>query len=50
MTEHSQAASTLVRLASRLGLHRRLRDVNDLTDHMAKIETDTDAEAEEAVS
>jgi len=38
VTEHSQAASTLVRLASRLGLHRRMRDVTDLTDHIAKLE------------
>jgi hypothetical protein len=45
VTEHSQAASTLVRLASRLGLHRRMRDVNDLTDHIAKIETEAEAEA-----
>ena len=46
VTEHSQAASTLVRLASRLGIHRRMRDVNDLTDHIAKAEAD----AEEAAS
>jgi hypothetical protein len=39
ITEHSYAASTLVRLASRIGLGRRARDVNDLTDHIAKIET-----------
>jgi hypothetical protein len=44
VTEHSQAASTLVRLASRLGLHRRLRDVNDLTDHITKAEADAEAE------
>jgi len=48
VTEHSQAASTLVRLASRLGIHRRMRDVNDLTEHIAKIQADADAE--EAVS
>jgi hypothetical protein len=43
VTEHSQAASTLVRLASRLGLHRRMRDVNDLTDHIAKAEAEPEA-------
>jgi hypothetical protein len=42
VTEHSQAASTLVRLASRLGIHRRVRDVNDLTDHIAKVEADAE--------
>ena len=45
VTEHSQAASTLVRLASRLGLHCRMRDGNDLTEHIAKIETEAEAEA-----
>jgi hypothetical protein len=44
VSEHSQAASTLVRLASRLGIHRRMRDVNDLTDHIANAEAD-DVEA-----
>jgi hypothetical protein len=28
-----------VRLASRIGLGRRARDINDLSDHIAKIET-----------
>ena len=46
VTEHSQAASTLVRLASRLGIHRRARDVADLTDHIARLEADSDADAE----
>jgi hypothetical protein len=40
ITDHSQAASTLVRLASRLGLHRRMRDPIDLTDHIAKLEAE----------
>jgi hypothetical protein len=44
--DHSQAASTLVRLASRLGIHRRARDVADLTDHIARLEADSDADAE----
>ena len=43
VTEHSQAASTLVRLASRLGLHRRMRDANDLTEHIARLEADAEA-------
>ena len=43
VTEHSQAASTLVRLASRLGLHRRRRDANDLTEHIARLEADAEA-------
>jgi hypothetical protein len=51
ITEHSQAASTLVRLASRLGLHRRMRDAGDLIDHVARIEAEkADSEqADEAV-
>jgi hypothetical protein len=44
VTEHSQAASTLVRLASRLGLHRRKPDPYDLTEHITKAEADAEAE------
>jgi hypothetical protein len=38
LTEHSQTVSSLVRLASRIGLGRRMLDVTDLTDHIAKVE------------
>jgi hypothetical protein len=37
--EAAQAVSSLVRLASRIGVGRHLRDVTDLTDHIAEIET-----------
>jgi hypothetical protein len=47
LAEHSQVASTLVRLASRIGLGRRMRDVTDLTDHIAKLEAEK-AESDEA--
>jgi hypothetical protein len=43
LAEHSQVASTLVRLASRIGLGRRMRDVADLTDHIAKVEAEPEA-------
>jgi|SRR6516162_1237017 len=43
--EASQAVSSLVRLASRIGIGRRMLDVTDLTDHIAK-----KIEANEAVS
>jgi hypothetical protein len=37
--EAAQAVSSLVRLASRIGVGRHLRDVTDLRDHIADIET-----------
>ena len=39
--EAAQAVSSLVRLAQRIGVGRHIRDVTDLTDHIAKIETST---------
>jgi hypothetical protein len=36
IVEASQAISTLVRVASRIGLGRRMRDVTDLSDHITK--------------
>jgi hypothetical protein len=43
--EASQAVSSLVRLAQRIGVGRHIRDVTNLTDHIAK-----KIEANEAVS
>jgi hypothetical protein len=40
ISEATQALSSLVRLASRIGVSRHMRDVTDLTDHITKkIET-----------
>jgi hypothetical protein len=36
--EASQAVSSLVRLAQRIGVGRHIRDVTDLTDHIARLE------------
>jgi hypothetical protein len=46
LSDPFRTASTLVRLASRLGLHRRKPDPYDLTDHITKAETEAEAEAE----
>jgi hypothetical protein len=43
--EATQAVSSLVRLASRIGVGRHMRDVTDLTDHIAKLEAEADAGA-----
>jgi hypothetical protein len=38
ISEAAQAVSSLVRLAQRIGVGRRMLDVTDLTDHITKIE------------
>ena len=43
--EATQAVSSLVRLASRIGVGRHMRDVTSLTDHIAKLEAEADAGA-----
>src|SRR6516162_8854855 len=44
--EATQAVSSLVRLASRIGVGRHMRDVTDLTDHITKKIEAKKAEAE----
>ena len=39
VSEAAQAVSSLVRLAQRIGVGRRMLDVTDLTDHITKVET-----------
>jgi hypothetical protein len=47
--EATQAVSSLVRLASRIGVGRHMRDVTDLTDHITK-KIETRAATAEATS
>ena len=46
ISEATQAVSSLVRLASRIGVGRHMRDVTDLTDHITKKIEAKKAEAE----
>jgi hypothetical protein len=39
VSEAAQAVSSLVRLAQRIGVGRRMLDVTDLADHITKVET-----------
>jgi hypothetical protein len=39
VSEAAQAVSSLVRLAQRIGVGRRMLDVTDLTDHITKVES-----------